>query len=121
MTEENEIPEIEDVGGTADELTGPKLLVQYSNDEKKQMLIKADEEFGPFVVIAFEDIGHAGFMMQFVNVTPEMLAGAIKRLDVMTEMRMAAAIAQDQQRQTMGKIHVPGQNPGLKPMPKFKP
>lgn len=117
----NEKNETEDVGGTAEELEGPKLLIQYATDEKKAMFIQADEDFGPFIVIAYEDIGHAGFMMQSVAVSTEMWAAMLARMGVMTELRMAASIAAARQREEMGKIAVAGQGPGFKPVPGFRP
>lgn len=38
-----------------DDLTGPELKVRYDTEDREGVLVNADPEFGPFLVIAFHD------------------------------------------------------------------
>ena len=53
---------------------GPKLVVQFENDDRQTMVVKADEGFGPFVVISFSDPDSTLTKIIKKGVTPWMLA-----------------------------------------------
>ena len=63
---ENEAP-------PADGPQGPRLVIQFENDDRQKMFTKADEGFGPFVFVSYQDPDTTLFKVVKRGVSPWML------------------------------------------------
>lgn len=96
-TPEIEVPQPE-------EMTGPQLVIQFQDETLATMLMQSDDNFPPFIVCVFNAEGSAQFRMQYANCTAEMRSAMLKRLEIMTEMDITAAVINERQRSQSGRI-----------------
>ena len=54
MPEEQEAPP-EQVQPSIDDMSGPQMRVRYNTGERQSVVLDADDDFGPFLVVLFND------------------------------------------------------------------
>ena len=89
---------------------GPRLIVQFENDERKTMFAKSDEDFGPFILISFDSPDSTLFQIIKRGVSSWMLSVVNRYWQVELDLAIGGYM-QDQISQTQPTILTPG---GLK-------
>lgn len=93
------------------ELTGPKLVIQFSkplDEEGSTMLVKAEPGFPPYLVAVWLGQLDHRYNMSWQDLHPNQRAALVQDLKVRTEMDRTAMILNEREMAKTKKVLIPG-------------
>lgn len=96
------------IDATGELMEGPSLVAQFEGEEKKKLAIKTDGDFGPFVLVVFDQDGGAHFKNMRVGVSTWMLGVMAQFFQTMFELEASADMMGQQQAKQRRGILKPG-------------
>ena len=88
-----------------DEMEGPQLIARYKDDERKSISLKADDDFGPFLVIVFQTpLSPRMHVYPGGGISPVQLALIEKQMTLMLAQINVEAVAEQIERQNQKLI-----------------
>lgn len=96
-------------------MEGPSLIAQFKDEERKELAVQVDGNFGPFIIIVFDQDGGAHFKQQrSPSVSTWMLKPIIGYLQTIFELEAAGNLMAQKAAKQRSGILLPGQ-PTLPP------
>lgn len=89
-------------------MTGPSLVAQFEDETRQKWAIKADEEFGPFIVIVFDGEASAHFKQLRGRVSCWMIASVLKFFGLIVDLEGSENLMVQQKSKRRSGILTPG-------------